>query len=136
MMMIAMLALPFAMQAQTKFHDVEANGAKGPVKSISTSMMGMTRTIEFTEDGQMKSSEISNVVYDENGYLQSATMSMQGQSTDVKYTWEDGRVKSQTTTKMVLLHPKQLIWVVRKWNLRILTMNLMTMGTGSAERLA
>ncbi|SEE04206.1 hypothetical protein SAMN04487850_0308 [Prevotella aff. ruminicola Tc2-24] len=100
MMMIAMLALPFAMQAQTKFHDVEANGAKGPVKSISTSMMGMTRTIEFTEDGQMKSSEISNVVYDENGYLQSATMSMQGQSTDVKYTWEDGRVKSQTINMM------------------------------------
>lgn len=100
MMMIAMLALPFAMQAQTKFHDVEANGAKGPVKSISTSMMGMTRTIEFTEDGQMKSSEISNVVYDENGYPQSATMSMQGQSTDVKYTWEDGRVKSQTINMM------------------------------------
>ena len=100
MMMIALLALPFAMQAQTKFHDVEANGAKGPVKSISTSMMGMTRTIEFTEDGQMKSSEISNVVYDENGYLQSATMSMQGQSTDVKYTWEDGRVKSQTINMM------------------------------------
>jgi len=100
MMMIAMLALPFAMQAQTKFHDVEANGAKGPVKSISTSMMGMTRTIEFTEDGQMKSSEISNVVYDENGYLQSATMSMQGQSTDVKYTWEDGRIKSQTINMM------------------------------------
>ena len=100
MMMIAMLALPFAMQAQTKFHYVEANGAKGPVKSISTSMMGMTRTIEFTEDGQMKSSEISNVVYDENGYLQSATMSMQGQSTDVKYTWEDGRVKSQTINMM------------------------------------
>ena len=100
MMMIAMLALPFAMQAQTKFHDVEANGAKGPVKSISTSMMGMTRTVEFTEDGQMKSSEISNVVYDENGYLQSATMSMQGQSTDVKYTWEDGRVKSQTINMM------------------------------------
>ncbi len=100
MMMIAMLALPFAMQAQTKYHDVEANGAKGPVKSISTSMMGMTRTVEFTEDGQMKSSEISNVVYDENGFLQSATVSMQGQSTDVKYTWEDGRVKSQTINMM------------------------------------
>ena len=99
-MMIAMLALPFAMQAQTKYHDVEANGAKGPVKSISTSMMGMTRTVEFTEDGQMKSSEISNVVYDENGFLQSATVSMQGQSTDVKYTWEDGRVKSQTINMM------------------------------------
>ena len=100
MMMIAMLALPFAMQAQTKYHDVEANGAKGPVKSISTSMMGMTRTVELTEDGQMKSSEISNVVYDENGFLQSATVSMQGQSTDVKYTWEDGRVKSQTINMM------------------------------------
>ena len=100
MMMIAMLALPFAMQAQTKYHDVEANGAKGPVKSISTSMMGMTRTVEFTEDGQMKSSEISNVVYDENGFLQSATVSMQAQSRDVNYTWEDGRVKSQAINMM------------------------------------
>ena len=100
MMMIAMLAMTAAMQAQTKFHDVEANEAKGPVKTMSMDMMGMTRTIEFTEDGQMKSSEISNVVYDENGYLQSATMSMQGQSTDVKYTWEDGRVKSQTINMM------------------------------------
>ena len=31
-MMLAMLALPFAAQAQTKFHDVEANEATGPVK--------------------------------------------------------------------------------------------------------
>ena len=36
MMMVAMLAVSFAMQAQTKFHDVEANEATGPVKCIST----------------------------------------------------------------------------------------------------
>ncbi len=53
MMMIALLAIPFAMQAQTKFHDHEVNDAKGPVKSITTTMMGMSRTIEFTEEGKM-----------------------------------------------------------------------------------
>ena len=94
MMMIALLAIPFAMQAQTKFHDFEVNDVKGPVKSITTTMMGMSRTIEFTEEGQMMpSSEISNLVYDEDGYLKSATMSMMGQSTDVKYKWENGRLK-------------------------------------------
>ena len=45
MMMIALLAIPFALQAQTKFHDLEVNDAKGPVKSITTTMMGMSRTI-------------------------------------------------------------------------------------------
>ena len=45
MMMIAMLAMTAAMQAQTKFHDVEANEAKGAVKSISMSMMGMTLSL-------------------------------------------------------------------------------------------
>jgi hypothetical protein len=85
MMMIALLAIPFAMQAQTKFHDFEVNDVKGPVKSITTTMMGMSRTIEFTEEGQMvASSEISNLVYDEDGYLKSATMSMMGQSSDLK----------------------------------------------------
>ena len=33
-MMVAMLAVSFAMQAQTKFHDVELNEAKGAVKCI------------------------------------------------------------------------------------------------------
>ena len=101
MMMIALLAIPFAVQAQTKFHDIEANFAKGPVKSIITTMMGMSRTIEFTKDGQIvTSSEISNPVYDEDGYLKSATISMMGQSSDVKYTWENGRLKSQTISMM------------------------------------
>ena len=101
MMMIALLAIPFALQAQTKFHDLEVNDAKGPVKSITTTMMGMSRTIEFTKEGQMvTSSEISNLVYDEDGYLKSATMSMMGQSSDLKYKWENGRLKSLTFTMM------------------------------------
>ena len=101
MMMIALLAIPFAMQAQTKFHDLEANDAKGPVKSIPTTMMGQSRTVEFTQEGQMvASSEVSNLVYDEEGYLKSATLSMMGQATDVKYTWENGCLKSQTVSMM------------------------------------
>ena len=34
-MLLAMMAMPFAMQAQTKFHDAEANEAKGAVKSLT-----------------------------------------------------------------------------------------------------
>lgn len=97
MMMIALLAVPFAMQAQ-KFHDVEANEAKGNVKSISMDMMGMTQTINFSEDGKMSSAEITNAVYDENGYILSASISIQGMSAPVKYEWENGRVKSRTVT--------------------------------------
>ena len=40
LMMLALMAMPFAMQAQTKFHDVEANEAKGPVKSMVVNVMG------------------------------------------------------------------------------------------------
>ena len=98
MMMIALLAVPFAMQAQTKFHDVEANEAKGNVKSISMDMMGMNQTINFSEDGKMSSAEITNAVYDENGYILSANISIQGMSAPVKYEWENGRVKSRTVT--------------------------------------
>ena len=100
MMMIALLAIPFAMQAQTKFHDVEANEAKGNVKSISMNMMGMTRNIEFSENGKMSSNEITDAVYDENGYIQSAKMSIQGQSGTIKFEWENGRVKAQIINVM------------------------------------
>ena len=96
MMMIAMLAMTAAMQAQTKFHDVEANEAKGPVKTMSMDMMGMTRTIEFTEDGKMKSNDISDAVYDENGYIQSAKINAQGQTVEMKFIWENGRLKGQS----------------------------------------
>ena len=99
-MLIAMLALPFAMQAQTKFHDAEANEAQGPVKSMTITMMGMTRTITFSEDGKMQSSDLSDAVYDADGYLQSVKMNMQGQSTEVKYLWENGRLVGQVLNVM------------------------------------
>ena len=98
MMMIALLAIPFAMQAQTKFHDVEANDAKGNVKSISMNMMGNPINIEFTEDG--KSKMAVDAVYDADGYVQTAKLSIMGQSLDVKYGWENGRVASQTMNMM------------------------------------
>ena len=101
MMMIAMLAIPFAMQAQTKFHDVEANEAKGSVKTMKMDIMGMSQSIEFSEDGKMvNSSLMSDAVYDENGYLISVKMSFQGQSTTVKITWENGRMKSRSLNVM------------------------------------
>lgn len=101
MMMIAMLAIPFAMQAQTKFHDVEANEAKGSVKTMKMDIMGMSQSIEFSEDGKMvNSSLMSDAVYDDNGYLTSVKMSFQGQSTTVKITWENGRMKSRSLNVM------------------------------------
>ena len=75
MMMLAMLALPFALQAQTKFHDVELNEATGPVKSITQSgMMGRgEQVIKFTQEGKMQADGLSGQVYDENGFLLSKT---------------------------------------------------------------
>lgn len=56
MMMLALMAIPFAMQAQTKFHDVEVNEATGPVKSIKQAgMMGRgEQVINFSQDGKMQ----------------------------------------------------------------------------------
>ena len=100
MMMIALLTASIAMQAQSKFHDVEANDAKGPVKSITMSMMGMERKTTFDQNGKMTSGDITDAVYDENGYIQSGKMSMQGQSTDVKFLWETGRLQGQVINVM------------------------------------
>jgi flagellar hook assembly protein FlgD len=100
MMMIAALAMTVAMQAQSKFHDVEANEAKGAVKSITQDVMGMSTTINFSEDGKMSSTEFSDAVYDSNGYLQSVKRSMQGQSILFKYVWENSRLKGQTFEMM------------------------------------
>lgn len=99
-MMIVLLTIPFVMQAQTKFHDVEANEAQGPVKSVTTSMMGMSQTINFTEDGKIASGDISDATYDAEGYIQSAKISMQGQSVEVKFVWENGRLKGQALNIM------------------------------------
>ena len=99
-MMIAALAMVMSMQAQTKFHDVEANEAKGAVKSISMTMMGMPRNTNFTQDGKMQQDGLTDAKYDENGYIQSAKMSMQGQEAEVKFAWENGRLVKQTINAM------------------------------------
>ena len=99
-MLMALLALPFAMQAQTKFHDIELNDATGPVKSIKTGAMGRDIIITFTEDGKMQREGLSDAKYDGDGYLQSAKMSFQGQEFTVTYKWENGRVKSTSMNIM------------------------------------
>ena len=98
--LLTLLALPFAMQAQTKFHDVEANDATGPVKKIETNVMGQNQVISFTEDGKMQREGMKDVVYDENGYMQSAKMEMQGMEVKVTYKWENGKIASQTMNIM------------------------------------
>lgn len=103
-MMLAMLAVPFALQAQTKFHDVELNEAKGPVKSITQAgMMGRgEQVVKFSQDGKMEAEGMTGLVYDENGYLQKAERSMESPmgGGDMKivttYKWENGKVVSQT----------------------------------------
>ena len=101
LMMLALMAIPFAMQGQTKFHDVEANEAQGPVKKITTSTMGRDQVTTFTQDGKMQREGLTNAVYDANGYLQSATMTMmQGEAIDLKYTWKDGKIVSQSMNIM------------------------------------
>lgn len=97
---MAMLAIPFAMQAQTKFHDVELNEAVGLVKSISTNVMGRDQLTTFNKDGKMQRENMSDVVYDAEGYMQSAKISMMGQESTIKYKWENGKVASQTMNMM------------------------------------
>ena len=100
MMMVAMLAVSFAMQAQTKFHDVELNEAKGAVKCIKSNRMGQDIVINFTQDGKMSQQGMSDAKYDADGYLQSAKMSMMGNEIEVTYKWENGRVVSQKMNVM------------------------------------
>ena len=101
LMMLALLVAPIAMQAQTKFHDVELNECTGPVKSISTSFMGRDQVTNFSQDGKMQREGMGEVVYDENGYAKSVEMEgMQGQKMKINYTWENGKVKTQTMDMM------------------------------------
>ena len=99
-MMLVLFVAPFALQAQTKFHDVEFNEATGPVKSISTSFMGQNIVTTFTQDGKMQREGMTDVVYDADGYIQSAKMGMRGQTMPVTFKWENGKVKSQTMSMM------------------------------------
>ena len=109
-MMLVLFVVPFALQAQTKFHDVEANDAKGAVKCITLSMMGQERKTTFTPEGKMQQDGLKNAVYDENGYIQSAEMEAQGMSIKVKYTWENGKLKSQTMDVMGQSMPQTFVY--------------------------
>ena len=100
LMMLALMAIPFAMHAQTKFHDVEANEAQGAVKKISQNMMGHDQVTTFTQDGKMQRDGVKDAVYDANGFLQSMKMSFQGQDVTIKYTWKDGKLATQSMDMM------------------------------------
>ncbi len=112
LMMMVLFIVPFALQAQTKFHDVEANDAKGAVKSITVSAMGQTQKHTFTPEG--KEETLKNPVYDENGYLQSAEMDAQGMTMKVSYKWENGKVKSQTMNVSDYKYDDKGNWISRK----------------------
>jgi hypothetical protein len=99
-LMLSLLALSLGMQAQTKFHDVEANDATGAVKCIKSSMMGRDFVINFSKDGMMSREGMSDAQYDANGYLTSVKMSMMGNEVTIKYTWENGRIKTQSMNMM------------------------------------
>jgi len=99
-MMLALMAVPFAMHAQTKFHDVEANEAQGAVKKISQNMMGRDQVTTFTQDGKMQREGVTEAIYDANGFLQSMKMSFQGQDVTIKYTWKDGKLATQSLDMM------------------------------------
>jgi len=106
-MMLVLFVVPFAMQAQT-FHDVEANDAKGPVKSITVSMMGQSQKITFTQDGKQEG--LNKAVYDDNGYLKSAEQDNQMGTVKVTYKWENGKIKSQTMDMMGQQMPMNYIY--------------------------
>jgi len=95
MMMVAVLAVSLGLQAQTKFHDVELNEAKGAVKSIQSNRMGQDIVINFTQDGKMSQQGMKDAKYDADGYLQSAKMEMMGNEIEITYKWENGHVVSQ-----------------------------------------
>jgi hypothetical protein len=99
-MMLVLLALPFAMQAQSKFHDVEMNEATGPVKKITQNLMGQEIVIDFTTDGKMQRKEVSDAQYDADGYIQSFKLNVMGQELSIAVKWEDGHVKTQTMNVM------------------------------------
>ena len=113
--MMSLLVLSLGMQAQTKFHDVEANDATGAVKCIKSSMMGRDFTINFTKDGKMSREGMTDAQYDANGYLISVKMSFQGNEVPIKYTWENGRIKTTPTGVVTgIKQPPYPAWFYRQ----------------------
>lgn len=91
-----LLMLSLGMQAQTKFHDVEANGATGSVKCIKS----RDYTINFSKDGKMEREGFKDAKYDANGYLISVTLSSRDNDIPIKYTWENGKIKTESMSMM------------------------------------
>ncbi len=98
---IALLAAACCGQAQTRFHDLEANEVNGPVKAIIIKNWGKPFITYFSPEGKMESEKLSDAIYDENGYLQSIVSQVGGKRTitHTTFIWENGRIKTQIATR-------------------------------------
>ena len=101
LMMLALMAIPFAMQGQTKFHDVEANDtdavydANGFLQSMKMSFQGNEVTIKYTwKDGKLATQSMDMMgnpmtfifTYNDKGAIASQSMDMGGQEMKMEYT--------------------------------------------------
>lgn len=93
-MMLALLVIPFAVQAQKRFHDVEIYDAKGPVSAISFNILFGDKT-KFSKNGKLM--DIKNAVYDANGYLQYYEYEKNRMLVKVTNEWKNGKLKKQIT---------------------------------------
>lgn len=97
----ALLVICLSSQAQMKYHDLEVNEVKGPVKSVTMKNWGKPIVTYISPEGKMSCEKLSDAVYDENGYLQSIVSQIGGKKsiTHTKFIWEDGKVKTQIATR-------------------------------------
>ena len=101
LMTFALLAVVGSGMAQTKYHDLEVNEVKGPVKSVTMKNWGKPIVTYISPEGKMECEKMSDAVYDENGYLQSIVTQIGGKRTitNTTFIWENGRVKTQIATR-------------------------------------
>ena len=100
-MTFALLAVAGSGMAQKKYHDLEVNEVKGPVKSVTIKNWGKPIVTYISPEGKMECEKMSDAVYDENGYLQSIVTQIGGKRTitNTTFIWENGRVKTQIATR-------------------------------------
>ena len=92
--MIAMVAVAFTAQAQTKFHDVEVNEAQGAVKKITTNVMGQAQVVSFDQNGKIVSQSmemmdnqiVTKLTYNDKGAVAAQSMDFGGQAMEMPYT--------------------------------------------------
>ena len=84
------------------YHDIEANDATGPVKSITTlpenwkGGIAASSVTLFSLDGKMHDEENIDTKYDANGYLQSFKRTVEQGQAIISYKWENGKLVSWT----------------------------------------